>query len=72
MNGRQFIRMVSRLGRSRGVAVVEDQKNGKGSHCRLYYGSRFTTVKHGEIGIGLLHKMLADLGLDRTDLQDRP
>ena len=42
---------------------------GAGSHGTLYAGRRKTTVKDRkkEIGKGLLHKMLADLGIDRND-----
>jgi hypothetical protein len=39
---------------------------------RLYYGSRFTTLKdrRKEIGPGLLGAMLAQLGLTKADLED--
>jgi mRNA interferase HicA len=49
-----------------------EARHGKGSHRRLYYGERFTTVKDRkkEIGPGLLQKMLADLGLSRNDLEE--
>jgi HicA toxin of bacterial toxin-antitoxin, len=45
---------------------------GKGSHGRLYYGNRFTTLKdrRKEIGPGLLNAMLAQLGLTKADLED--
>lgn len=38
----------------------------KGSHGRLYYGERFTTLKDRkkEIGPGLYRKMLRDLGIE--------
>jgi predicted RNA binding protein YcfA (HicA-like mRNA interferase family) len=49
-----------------------EARHGKGSHGRLYYGERFTTVKDRkkEIGPGLLQKMLTDLGLSRNDLEE--
>jgi mRNA interferase HicA len=67
MNGNEF----KKLGRKRGVAVVFDSAPGKGSHGRLYYGSRFTTLKdrRQEIGPGLLKAMLDQLGLTRNDLE---
>ena len=39
-----------------GVAVRFDPRAGKGSHGRLYYGGRFTTIKNRrkEIGAGAL------------------
>lgn len=64
MNGKEFIRRTKRLGRAKGVAVVLDKAHGKGSHQTLFFGSGKTTVKHGEIGTGLLHAMLKQLGID--------
>jgi mRNA interferase HicA len=50
-----------------------DISHGKGSHGRLYYGGRFTTLKDRkkEIGPGLLTAMLDQLGLTKSDLKDR-
>jgi predicted RNA binding protein YcfA (HicA-like mRNA interferase family) len=58
------------LAKTRGIPSRFDAGPGKGSHGRLYYGSTFTTVKDRkkEIGIGLLTKMLRDLGLTKADL----
>ncbi len=55
----------------RGVSVSFDRQQGKGSHGRLYYGERFTTLKDRkkEIGPGLLKAMLDQLGLSREDLE---
>jgi mRNA interferase HicA len=68
----QFERKIKKLGRKRGVAVAFDPGHGKGSHGRLYYGNRFTTLKdrRKEIGPGLLTAMLAQLGLSKADLED--
>lgn len=70
MRGSEFVRRVTRLGRRRGVPVRFESRHGKGSHGRLYYGTRFTTVKDRkkEIGPGLLKAMLEQLGLAREDL----
>jgi mRNA interferase HicA len=59
------------LGRQRGVPVSFDAGRGKGSHGRLYYGNRFTTLKdrRKEIGPGLLNAMLDQLGLTKADLE---
>ena len=65
MNGRQFI---AGCGDGRGeVCFVAAEESG--SHGTLYAGARRTTVKDRkkEIGKGLLHKMLTDLGIDRDD-----
>jgi len=71
VNGQEFERRVRRLGRRRGVTLSFDAAPGKGSHGRLYYGSRFTTLKdrRQEIGPGLLNAMLDQLGLSRGDLE---
>lgn len=72
MNGHEFERKIRRIGRQRGVHVAFDSGHGKGSHGRLYLGSRFTTLKdrRKEIGPGLLKAMLDQLGLTRTDLEN--
>ena len=71
MNGHEFERKIRRIGRKRDVLVSFDSSHGKGSHGRLYYGFRFTTLKdrRKEIGPGLLKAMLDQLGLTRTDLE---
>ena len=72
MNGHEFEKKIKGIGRKRGVLVSFDSSYGKGSHGRLYYGARFTTLKdrRKEIGPGLLKAMLDQLGLTRTDLEN--
>lgn len=67
MDGKEFKKRVRQLARDNGVAYWEENR-GKGSHERIYYGSSFTTVKHGEIGPGLLGAMCKQLGIDKRDL----
>lgn len=71
MNGHEFERKIRSVGRKRGVTVSFDAGHGKGSHGRLYFGNRFSTLKdrRKEIGPGLLKAMLDQLGLTRTDLE---
>jgi predicted RNA binding protein YcfA (HicA-like mRNA interferase family) len=71
MTGGEFERRIKALGRERRVRVSFDRGHGKkGSHGRLYYGDRFTTLKDRkkEIGPGLLKAMLDQLGLTKEDL----
>lgn len=69
MTGAEFIRRVRKLGKARGIPVRFEARIGKGSHGRLYYGGRFTTVKdRKDIGPGLLHAMLAQLGVSEDDI----
>jgi hypothetical protein len=72
MNGNEFERKLRKLGRKRGIAITFDSGPGKGSHGRLYYGERFTTLKDRkkEIGPGLLNAMLNRLGLTKADLEN--
>ena len=72
MNGNEFEHKIKSLAVS-AVSVVFHRGHGKGSHGRLYYGNRFTTLKdrRKEIGPGLLHAMLAQLGLTRADSKVR-
>jgi hypothetical protein len=72
MTGNEFLRRINRLGRKRGIVVRFDQRHGKGSHGTLHFGSHKTTLKdlRKEVGIGLLHEMLDQLGLSRRDLEE--
>jgi predicted RNA binding protein YcfA (HicA-like mRNA interferase family) len=71
MTGAEFLRLIERFGRDRGVPVRFDQRHGKGSHGTLWYGPNKTVLKDRkkEIGKGLLHAMLKQLGLERSDLR---
>ena len=71
MTGHEFEQRVRKIGRRRGVSVSFDRGRGKGSHGRLYYGDRFSTLKDRkkEIGPGLLKAMLNQLGLANADLE---
>ena len=68
MDGREFIRKVTKLGRKTGVSVWVDSTRGKGGHQRLHYGDRITTVQTGELKTGILHAMCKQLGIRPTDL----
>lgn len=69
MKGIEFEKRLRRLGRRTGKEV-RYESHGKGSHGRLYYGDRFTTLKDRkqEIGKGLLKAMCAQLGIQPEDL----
>jgi mRNA interferase HicA len=72
MTGHEFERKIRRIARKRGLSVSFDAGHGKGSHGRLYYGGRFTTLKdrRKEIGPGLLNALLEQLGLTKADLEE--
>lgn len=71
VTGNELERKIRKLGRKHDVVVAFDGGPGKGSHGRLYYGGRFTTLKdrRKEIGPGLLKAMLDQLGLTKDDLE---
>ena len=71
MDAAEFLRKVRRYARANGLRMELDTSQGKGSHAMLYLGARRTilTLHAGrEIGRGLLHSMLKDLGLTIRDL----
>ena len=70
MTGDEFVKRIRKLGRERGGEVRFDPRTGKGSHGRLYFGNRFTTVKdrRKDLGQGQLPAMLRQLGLSRDDV----
>jgi mRNA interferase HicA len=71
MNGSEFLRKLRRLGRRRGMEVQLVEFHGKGSHARVYFGSRFTAIKDRkkELPKGLLTAMCRQLGVDPKDLE---
>lgn len=66
----EFIKAVRKLGRRTNTPVSVDYSAGKGSHGRIHYGPRRTTIKaRGKtLGTGLQRKMLNDLGIDPDQL----
>jgi len=70
MTGAEFIKRIRAHGERNGVPVRFEPRHGKGSHGRLYYGDRFTTLKdrRKEIGPGLLSAMLRQLGVKPGDI----
>jgi hypothetical protein len=71
VNGYEFEKQVKRLGQRAGKQV-RFESHGKGSHGRLYFGDRFTTLKDRkkELGRGLLNAMCAQLGIRPGELQE--
>lgn len=66
MTGNEFLRRLGKLGKRNGFCVRYDRGPGKGSHGRVFYGDRFTTLKDlkKELGKGLLRDMCSQLGID--------
>lgn len=70
VNGAELTRKLRRLAKERGVYCSYEPRHGKGSHGQLLFGERLATIKDPkkEIGPGLLHDMLKQLGLTLDDL----
>ena len=70
MTGADLIRKLRRLAKDRCLQFEHEARHGKGSHGQLLLGDRLTTIKDPkkEIGPGLLHDMLKQLGLSKDDL----
>ena len=70
MRGDEFLRRLRKLGRRRNVVVKLDASHGKGSHARIYFGNRRTTIPdlRRELKKGLLYGMCKDLGVDPDEL----
>ena len=70
MTGGEFIRRVRRWAKAKGLAKPNFiASKGPGSHGTLSVDNQETTIKDRkkEIGPGLLHKMLADLKIDKDE-----
>ena len=65
MTSREFIGRAREYARRTGQSFHFDPAQGKGSHSRVYIGPRFTTVRRGELGKGVLAAMLRQLNIDR-------
>lgn len=70
MTGADLIRKLRRLAKERCLHFEYESRHGKGSHGQILLGDRLTTIKDPkkEIGPGLLHDMLKQLGLSKEDL----
>ena len=72
VTGDEFTRKIKKLARRRGIAVSFDPGHGKGSHGRLYYGDRFTTLKdrRKEAVLAFSSRCSDQLGLAKADLEN--
>jgi hypothetical protein len=71
MTGAEFVRRLRRLGRRQGIAVRIARASGKGSHGRIFYGARSTTIpdlRH-ELGPGLFSALCRQLGVEARELK---
>lgn len=62
----EFLRRARQYAKRHKLEFEFDPRRGKGSHGRILLGDRITAIKGGNkvLGVGLVHKMLKDLGVD--------
>ena len=70
MNGRELIRRLRRLARKNNVDFSVDPVRGKGSHRRVTYNGRKSTIPYHnrDIPTGTIAAICRQLGVDRDDL----
>ena len=70
VTGAELTRKLRAYAKARKLRFEYEPRAGKGSHGQLLVGDRLTTIKDPkkEIGPGLLHDMLKQLGLTERDL----
>ncbi len=70
MDDKEFRKRLKKLAKEKGIEY-EETRQGKGSHSRIYYGDKKTTLKKGEIAVGLLGAMCSQLGINKKDLMEQ-
>jgi hypothetical protein len=60
----QFLRLLRREARALNLEFRVDKVTGKGSHYRVYVGSRFSTVQSGELTPLMMRTIRRQLGLE--------
>ena len=64
MKREALIRELRTLARKSGKHFEVAQDHGKGSHYRVFFGDRFTTIKSGELKPGYVALVKKQLGVD--------
>tara|TARA_R110000868_G_scaffold98607_2_gene271475 strand:+ start:6872 stop:7078 length:207 start_codon:yes stop_codon:yes gene_type:complete len=67
VNGKEFLRKLRIYAKTHALDVELSPERGKGGHQLVRLAGRPTTVKSGEIGKGLLAKMLKDLNVPKDE-----
>ena len=66
----ELLRTLRKLAKRRGVAFAFETRPGKGSHGRVTFGARRTTMPRADdLKAGTLHGILKNLGLTERDLR---
>lgn len=70
MNGKEFIKRVRKIGKSKGLSCLVDESRGKGSHVTLYLGDNLTIVRNpkDDLKAGTFHAMLKQLDITLDEI----
>ncbi|TLY53181.1 MAG: type II toxin-antitoxin system HicA family toxin [Gammaproteobacteria bacterium] len=70
MNGNEFLRRLKVVAKMRGLTLVIDSRQGKGSHQTILFGDKRTTIRHlpDELKSGTLNAMCKQLGIRKEEL----
>jgi len=71
MKGSEFLRKIKKLGKENDIKVHLIEERGKGSHCTLEYGNRFTIIRDlkDELKTGTYNAMLKQLGISKKEFE---
>jgi len=69
MDDKEFKKKVRKLAKKNDVEYKETRQ-GKGSHSRVHYGEKFTTLSKGEMGPGILGARCNHLGINKKELME--
>lgn len=71
MKGSEFLRKLKNLGKTKDIKVKLIEERGKGSHCTIEFGDRFTIIRNlkDELKIGTFNAMLKQLGISKNELR---
>jgi hypothetical protein len=67
MNRDQLIPAIRQLARKRNIHFLLDTSKGKGSHYRIEFGAKWTTVQH-DLNPGRIQRILRQLDIDPADI----
>lgn len=63
-----FLRKLRRYARKAGTEIMIEAARGKGGHCIVRLGSRWTTVQSGELSPFHVRRCCEQLGIGTRDL----
>jgi mRNA interferase HicA len=71
MKGSEFLRKLKKLGKEKGIKIKLIEERGKGSHCTLEFGNRFTIIRNlkDELKTGTYNAMLKQLGISKKEFE---